>query len=81
LADFIEAPMDMLQAIIDQIAGHKGKALTEIPKMADLTGLAKFLQDLRNQGMHPFLTGDITQSNTRHVRARPRRKPYIVAGK
>ena len=77
LAEFIEAPMDVLQTIIDEIAGHKGQALTEAPKMADLTGLAGFLQDLRNQGMHPFLTGDITQEKTRLKPSR--RKPYVVA--
>ena len=81
LAEFIEAPMDVLQTIIDEIAGHKGKALSEAPKMADLTGLASFLQDLRNQGMHPFLTGDITHGNLRQTQVTPRPKPYVVARK
>jgi hypothetical protein len=81
LAEFIETPMDVLQTIIDEIAGHKGKALTEAPKMADLSGLSDFLQDLRNQGMHPFLTGDITQGSLRKAQGPARRKPYIVAQK
>lgn len=81
LAEFIEAPMDVLQAIIDEIAGHKANALTKAPQMADLTGLAGFLQDLRNQGMHPFLTGDIAQTATRNTQSPPRRRPYIVANK
>ena len=81
LAQFIEAPMDVLQTIIDEIAGHRGNALTEVPQMADLTGLPDFLQDLKNQGMHPFLTGDITTGNTQPTRSLPRRKPYVISGK
>ncbi len=80
LAQFIEAPMDVLQNIIDEIAGHRGNALKEVPKMPDLTGLPDFLQDLKNQGMHPFLTGDITASNTQSTKPSPRRKPYVISG-
>jgi hypothetical protein len=47
--------------------------------MADLTGLADFLQDLRNQGMHPFLTGDIVKTGTRPAQSKLARKPYIVS--
>ncbi len=81
LADLVEAPMDVLQAIIDDIAGHRGSAVTEVPKMANLDGLPAFLQDLKNQGMHPFLTGELT------VHSRPGRadagqpKPYAVGQK
>ncbi|EBA14203.1 DUF5927 domain-containing protein [Roseobacter sp. CCS2] len=81
LAQFIEAPMDVLQTIIDEIAGHRGNALKEVPKMADLTGLPDFLQDLKNQGMHPFLTGDITVGNTQAPKPISRRKPYVISTK
>jgi hypothetical protein len=81
LSQFIEAPMEVLQSIIDDIAGHRGNALTEVPQMADLTGLPAFLQDLKNQGMHPFLTGDITVGNTRKTVMSPRRKPYVITRK
>jgi hypothetical protein len=81
LAEFIEAPMDVLQTIIDDIAGHKGKALAAAPKMVDLVGLTAFLQDLKNQGMHPFLTGDIAESSARPIQPPSRKKPYIVAQK
>ncbi len=30
----------------------------EAPPMVDLDGLGRFLQDLRNRGMHPYLMGD-----------------------
>jgi hypothetical protein len=81
LAGFIEAPMETLQTIIDDIAGHRGTALKEVPKMPDIAGLPDFLQDLKNQGMHPFLTGDITAGNTQPTQTTPRRKPYVVIGK
>ena len=81
LSQFIEAPMNVLQTIIDEIAGHRGTALKEVPKMPDLTGLPDFLQDLKNQGMHPFLTGDIMASNLQHTKPTPRRKPYVISGK
>lgn len=81
LADFVEAPMETLQTIIDDIAGHKGNALAGVPKMADLTGLPDFLQDLKNQGMHPFLTGDITEQSARPASTTARRKPYVIARK
>ncbi|MDP5084806.1 MAG: beta-1,6-N-acetylglucosaminyltransferase [Yoonia sp.] len=81
LAEFIEAPMEMLQSIIDEIAGHKGNALTEVPKMADLKGFPDFLQDLKNQGMHPFLTGNITVGNTGKSSSPQRRKPYVISQK
>ena len=81
LADFIEAPMDVLQTIIDDIAGHKGRAISEAPKMAKLDGLVAFLQDLKNQGMDPFLTGDLAEIGSRNQPRQTQRKPYIVAGK
>ena len=81
LAEFIEAPMDELQAIIDDIAGHKGKAISEAPRMTKLDGLAEFLQDLKNQGMHPFLAGDVVPANKQEAEQPARRKPYIVAGR
>ncbi len=81
LAEFIEAPMDVLQTIIDDIAGHKGRAISEVPRMERLDGLEKFLQDLKNQGMHPFLTGDIAEANMQGIRKPARRKPYVVARK
>lgn len=81
LAQFIESPMDVLQTIIDEMAGHRGNALKEVPRMPDLTGLPDFLQDLKNQGMHPFLTGHITDGNTQQTKPVQRRKPYVISGK
>jgi len=81
LADFVDAPMEVLQTIIDDIAGHKGNAVTEVPAMVDLTGLPAFLQDLKNQGMHPFLTGEITDGQADRAKTPARRKPYVISRK
>ena len=80
LAEFVEAPMDVLQTIIDEIAGHRGNAIKEVPHMPDLTGFPDFLQDLKNQGMHPFLTGDMTVGHEQQTTIL-RKKPYVISGK
>ncbi len=78
MAEFIEAPMEPLQSIIDEIGPHSARRLTEVPKMADLTGFARFLQNLKNQGMHPYLMGDFPLTGDAPAPAEKRRKPYLV---
>jgi hypothetical protein len=58
LAEFLEAPMEPLQTIIDEIAPRSLRRLAEAPRMAALQGFAGFLQKLRNEGMNPYLLGD-----------------------
>ena len=78
MADFIEAPMEPLQTIIDEI-GHKTlRRLTEAPKMTDLTGFGQFLQNLKNQGMHPHLMGDFPVVHDPVGMQQQPRKPYLV---
>ena len=60
LSDFCHAPRDILQDIVDGIAGHRATAMLELPPIVDLSGFGAFLQDLRNQGMHPLLTGEFS---------------------
>ncbi|MEP5731659.1 MAG: beta-1,6-N-acetylglucosaminyltransferase [Sulfitobacter sp.] len=78
MADFIEAPMEPLQGILDEIGRTKLRRLSEAPKMVDLSGFGQFLQSLKNQGMHPYLMGDFPVE--RGVAAVPEapRKPYLV---
>lgn len=75
MAEFIEAPMEPLQSILDEIGQVKTGRLSEVPKMADLTGFGQFLQNLKNQGMHPYLMGDFPvergMSAPRNRRANP----------
>lgn len=81
LAEFVDAPMEVLQNIIDEIAGHRGSAVTEVPNMTEFEGLASFLQDLKNQGMHPFLTGEIGAETSRQEKVSATPKPYVVIRK
>ena len=39
LAEFVENPMEPLQTIVDEISPRAMRRLTEVPRMADLTGL------------------------------------------
>lgn len=78
MAEFIEAPMEPLQGIIDEMGQHSLRRLSEAPKMTDLTGFGQFLQNLKNQGMHPYLMGDFPVSQPGQNQQKPPRKPYLV---
>lgn len=78
MAEFIEAPMEPLQVIIDEI-GQKGlRRLAEAPRLEPLTGFGQFLQNLKNQGMHPYLMGDFPVDIVARNPDAPRRKPYLI---
>jgi hypothetical protein len=78
MAEFIEAPMEPLQSIIDEIGKATPRGLAEVPRMADLTGFGQFLQNLKNQGMHPYLMGDFSAESGLHQPPEGQRKPYLV---
>jgi hypothetical protein len=79
MAEFVENPMEPLQLIIDELGAKNARRLTEAPKMVDLTGFGQFLQNLKNQGMHPYLMGDFpTDSITNRPPQHRQRKPYLV---
>jgi hypothetical protein len=47
--------------------------------MVDLSGFGQFLQNLKNQGMHPYLMGDFpVDPGPERDRRKPPRKPYLV---
>jgi uncharacterized protein DUF5927/core-2/I-Branching enzyme len=78
MAEFIDAPMEPLQGILDEIGQTQARRLAEVPKMVDLTGFGQFLQNLKNQGMHPYLMGDFPVAlGPEPTQDRPR-KPYLV---
>lgn len=79
MADFVEDPMEPLQSILDNINPGAQRKLAEVPKMVDLEGFAQFLQNLKNQGMHPYLTGDfpVQPDRNRHDAKKPS-KPYLI---
>ena len=78
MAEFIEAPMEPLQGILDEIGQTQARRLSEVPKMVDLTGFGQFLQNLKNQGMHPYLMGDFPVALGPEPAQTPPRKPYLV---
>ena len=79
LAEFIEEPMENLQSILDAIGGpSSGARITEAPRMVDLSGFGQFLQNLKNQGMNPHITGDFPVSQP-GMQPRPgEARPYLV---
>ena len=78
MADFIEAPMEPLQDILDEIGRPRLRRLSEAPRMVDLNGFGQFLQNLKNQGMHPYLVGDFSVAQGGSADAKPSPKPYLV---
>jgi hypothetical protein len=78
MADFIESPMEAIQLVIDEMTGEKTRRIAEAPRMHDLTGFGQFLQNLKNQGMHPYLMGDFPVASAPLNQAPTARKPYLV---
>ena len=78
MAEFIETPMEAMQPIVDEMTGKTVRRLTEAPRMHDLTGFGRFLQNLKNQGMHPYLMGDFPVDPPPVNQVEKPRKPYIV---
>ncbi|MBE0413075.1 beta-1,6-N-acetylglucosaminyltransferase [Yoonia sp.] len=81
LSDFVRAPCDMLQATVDEIAGHRASDVQVAPPMMDLEGFAGFLQDLKNQGMPPFLTGEFSVGPMPETPPFGKRKQYVRSDK
>jgi len=78
MSEFVESPMEVLQTILDAIGPRSMHALSEVPKLVDLTGFGKFLQNLKNQGMHPYLMGDFPTDVLGAQKTLKPRKPYLV---
>ncbi len=78
MAEFIEAPTEALQTVIDETGSPGLRRLTEAPRLIDLKGFGQFLQNLKNQGMHPYLMGDFPVDRAPSQAKPGRRKPYLV---
>ena len=78
MAEFIEAPMEPLQTIIDEIGQFGLRRLTEAPSMVDLEGFGQFLQNLKNQGMQPQLMGDFPVGPISGGQQINPTRPYLV---
>ncbi|CUK13543.1 Core-2/I-Branching enzyme [Ruegeria denitrificans] len=78
LAEFVESPMEPIQTVIEEIGTQRAGHLVEAPKMVDLSGFGQFLQNLKNQGMHPYMMGDFPTDDVFGAQVRPFKKPYLV---
>lgn len=78
LADFIDNPMEHLQTLLNEIEPNTPRRLTEAPHMVDLTGFGLFLQQLKNAGMKPYLTGDFPIDGDSAATPFEAQKPYLV---
>jgi hypothetical protein len=78
MAEFIESPMEPLQVIIDEIGQKSMRRLAEAPRLENLAGFGQFLQNLKNQGMHPYLMGDFPVDPVARNTRGGGRKPYLV---
>lgn len=78
MAEFLEKPVEPLQAILDEIGPAQARPLSELPKMVSLPGFGRFLQNLKNQGMYPYLVGDFPLSFEHDERQIIKSKPYLV---
>ncbi len=77
MAEFVEDPMPILQSILDGLEPGASRKLTEVPKMANLTGFGQFVQRLKNEGMNPHSVGDFPLGDLPAIK-RPPAKPYVV---
>ncbi len=78
MADFVENPMEPLQTVIDDLGYRSRHRLTEAPRMVSLEGFGQFLQNLKNQGMQPYLMGDFPVTTRLRSKQQKSKKPYLV---
>ena len=78
MAEFVEAPAEPLQTVLDEIGLPGLRRLPELPRMVDLDGFGQFLQHLKNQGMHPYLMGDFPIHPIHAPVIQKTRKPYLI---
>lgn len=78
MSEFVDAPVEPLQVIVDEIGTYPQIRLTWLPKLTDLTGFGQFVQNLKNQGMHPHLLGEFPVDPQQPSPQTPSRRPYLV---
>ncbi|MGB7268391.1 MAG: beta-1,6-N-acetylglucosaminyltransferase [Albidovulum sp.] len=78
MAEFLEMPMEHLQTVIDEINPRATRSLSAAPRLVDLIGFGRFLQNLKNQGMQPTLMGDFPEAQDQRPPGQLRGRPYLV---
>lgn len=78
MAEFMEQPLERLGLLVEEIGPRNDRRLAEAPRLRSLEGFGQFLQNLKNQGMHPHLMGDFP-AGFDPVGGKPAgHKPYVV---
>ncbi len=78
MAEFMEQPLERLGLLVEEIGPRNDRRLAEAPRLRPLEGFGQFLQNLKNQGMHPHLMGDFP-AGFDPVGGKPaQQKPYVV---
>ncbi|WP_380056091.1 beta-1,6-N-acetylglucosaminyltransferase [Falsihalocynthiibacter sp. SS001] len=78
MAEFIQAPVEHLSKAVEEIGVRADHQLPDIPELVDLTGVTQFIQRLKNEGMHPYLMGDFSNTMEKKSAAKAPRKPYLM---
>ncbi|WP_370227747.1 beta-1,6-N-acetylglucosaminyltransferase [Cognatishimia sp.] len=78
LSEFLDAPTEPLQLLVDEIGTYPQNRLARLPKMVDMKGFGSFVQTLKNAGMHPYLLGDFPADTQHAPTETPSRRPYLV---
>jgi hypothetical protein len=78
MAEFLEHPLERLGLLVEEIGARNGRRLAEAPRLRPLEGFGQFLQNLKNQGMHPHLMGDFPAGYDPMNGNKPKSKPYVV---
>lgn len=66
LGDACARPAAVLGDILQGLGGDPAAA-ADLPRMRDVTGMGRFLQRLRNAGLHPQLMGDFPAADPDHI--------------
>ena len=78
MAEFMEQPLERLGLLVEEIGVRNGRRLAEAPRLRPLEGFGQFLQNLKNQGMHPHLMGDFPAGFDPIAGRKPTARPYLV---
>ena len=78
MAEFLQSPMEFLHQVIGEMGHSPPTGPIEAARIEDLTGFGQFLQNLKNQGMHPYLMGDFPVDRAPQNTPSQTRKPYLI---
>jgi len=61
LAEFLDLPSEVFRTLVEEARAPSPRGLAAAPVMHDIAGFGAFLQELRNLGMNPHLTGEVPE--------------------